>query len=100
MTLAVLVTLICLSAQPSPLAITVVRHLEDNVEWNSAQCDHCPCWSQVPSCAVTPPGCFGPCGYFDTPQWGSYMMTDANGCFDADLLPVPQSGWVYWLTAP
>jgi hypothetical protein len=98
MFLALLVNLICLeiAAPPAPVLVSVVKHQDGGIEWNDAQCDHCPCWQPSPGCALVS-DCIGPCGYFDTEQWGPFTTSDDAGCVDMDLLPVPQDGWVYWI---
>ena len=49
--------------------------------------------------------CSSPSAYYninlcpECVQWGLFKQSVSQGCVDADLLPVPQSGWVYWLRA-
>jgi hypothetical protein len=111
MILALLVNLICLdiASPPAPVMISAVKSMDDGtVVSGDAQCNLCPCWRPPlgqPGCALMT-GCSGPCGYVEITscpacvQWGAFTMSDEAGCVDMDLLPVPQDGWVYWVTAP
>jgi len=113
MTFALLVSLVCLAAAgPVPVQVTAVKRMTTpafETVSGDAQCDKCPCWRPPtlndPGCAIVT-GCQGPCGYQninDCPeciQWGAFRQSDAAGCVDMDLLPVPLDGWAYWVRAP
>jgi len=108
----ILTTLLCLGlAGGTPLEVSVVKRMatpEAETISGDAQCDKCPCWRTAtlgdPGCAIVT-GCQGPCGYQninDCPecvQWGAFRQSDAAGCVDMDLLPVPRDEWVFWIRA-
>lgn len=108
--LAFLASLICFGTPgPVSVSVAVVKHLESldfEVVAGDAQCRNCPCWlppliTQY-GCSIAQTGCSS-CGYVNINElaipWGPAGASDANGCVDADLLPVPQGQWVYWIRA-
>lgn len=103
MTLALLVSMICLTgfAPPQQVMVTVVN-LSDSPDAelcsNDAQCNLCGCWGGSHGCAIT--SRCGGCSYASVPMWGPWRMSDRDGCVDMDLLPVPTGGWVYWVKVP
>lgn len=107
MTLALLVSLVCLGA-PGPVSVAAVKHMPtENAEivGGDAQCCECPCWlPPIHQCGCAVGGaCTMPCGYQNITEygipWGPWGTT-GDGCVDLDLLPVPQDDWVYWVTVP
>lgn len=106
MTLVILTTLLCLgSAGAVPVQVTAVKHFEDGISSTDARCNLAPCWTVFPGergCALAG-GCGSPNGYVnierfpDSVQWGTFKQSDAEGCVDMDLLPVPKEDWVYWI---
>lgn len=98
MTLALMVSLICVGSHSvHPVLMTAVRRTEECEQVSSdSQCNLCPCWKGTTGCAKA--GCaYKSCSYSSIVQWGTFGMSDANGCVDMDLLPVPQDQWVFWI---
>jgi len=115
MILALLVSLVCLESPftpPWPVQVSVVRHSPEpdtDISSTDARCNLASCWPVHPGehgCALTG-ACAGPVGYVniamfpDSIEWGLFKQSDAQGCVDADLLPVPppESNWVFWFRA-
>jgi len=107
MMLALLVALACFADPSVPVQIAAVKHAdttESEIMAGDAQCCDCPCW--IPprgecGCSVAQTGCSF-CGYYNISEfpipWGPFGVSDADGCVDMDLLPVPQDGWAYWVS--
>lgn len=101
-----LVSFVCLGApEPTLVQVTAVKHFEEGLSSTDARCNLASCWTVFPGehgCALGG-ACPGPVGYTNIElypggiEWGTFKQSDAAGCVDMDLLPVPKEDWVYWI---